>query len=303
MQKKNNYLIKISSIIFFYFLVFLFFPNISFANDISLKKGVVEITNLSGKKQPITVHTYRSSDLFNVNSHIIESKNAIVIIDVQATLENAREVREYAEKLNKKIVAVLITHSHPDHYMGLEVFKDIASYAAVETINSIKKRYGNDLILLQNMGVAEIPETMQLPTKIINSSITFDNVIYDTASYPATHGADDVTVFMLKSYQAVFSGDLLATKHLLMYDFDKYEEAVIDLQKMNDYQHAFLGHEAVTGFQSVLKLNLEYIRIAKKSIAKSNTAEEYIKEMEKLYPNYSKISSFQLPMLKERYFK
>ncbi|MBI4650363.1 MBL fold metallo-hydrolase, partial [Candidatus Desantisbacteria bacterium] len=53
-----------------------------------------------------------------VCSHIIESENKLVIIDTLLLRPYAERLRKYADSLNKPIERVIITHFHPDHWLG-----------------------------------------------------------------------------------------------------------------------------------------------------------------------------------------
>lgn len=57
------------------------------------------------------------------NSILIEGSDGVIVVDVQTTLESAREVLAEFRKVTAKPVAALIyTHSHPDHTYGAAAF-------------------------------------------------------------------------------------------------------------------------------------------------------------------------------------
>jgi glyoxylase-like metal-dependent hydrolase (beta-lactamase superfamily II) len=95
----------------------------------------------------VRIHTFISA--FTANNianatHIIESENALVLIDGQFLAHYAREFRSYADRLTKnsgkKIVRLYLSHFHPDHWFGLgTAFTDIPIYALPETIDAIKQ--------------------------------------------------------------------------------------------------------------------------------------------------------------------
>ena len=72
------------------------------------------------KQGGVCVHTSIASDtgdnIANA-THIVESKNALVLIDSQFLAPDARKFRKYAKDLRKPIR--LIFHRHPDHWFGL----------------------------------------------------------------------------------------------------------------------------------------------------------------------------------------
>src|SRR5260370_30426300 len=94
----------------------------------------------------VRIHTFVSAftaDNIANATHIIESQNALVLVDGQFLAHYAREFRRYADDLartsGKKIERLYLSHSHPDHWFGLgAAFDDIPIYALPETIAFIK---------------------------------------------------------------------------------------------------------------------------------------------------------------------
>jgi glyoxylase-like metal-dependent hydrolase (beta-lactamase superfamily II) len=68
---------------------------------------------------------------FRVASVIIEGKDEIVIVDTQWTLANAHRVLAEILEIDKPIKAIFVTHAHPDHYFGTQVFTDAFPNAPV----------------------------------------------------------------------------------------------------------------------------------------------------------------------------
>jgi glyoxylase-like metal-dependent hydrolase (beta-lactamase superfamily II) len=70
--------------------------------------------------QPITIHQHTSGEqgLF-VNAYLIETPNGVVAVDGTLTRSESRAFRLLFETLNKPLLAVLVTHAHPDHVAGI----------------------------------------------------------------------------------------------------------------------------------------------------------------------------------------
>ena len=56
------------------------------------------------------------------NSHIIETKNELRMIDAQFNFKLARTLKKYIDKLGKPLVQIILSHNHPDHWFGAEIF-------------------------------------------------------------------------------------------------------------------------------------------------------------------------------------
>ena len=54
-----------------------------------------------------------------VNSYAIETSEGIVAVDGTLTVSDGRALRAHVESFRKPLLAVLVTHAHPDHYGGI----------------------------------------------------------------------------------------------------------------------------------------------------------------------------------------
>jgi len=83
-----------------------------------------------------------SENSFGVASVIITGKTDAVLIDAQFTLADAEQVAQEIKKSGKKLTAIYVSHTDPDFYFGLEVFKkyfpEVTAYASPATVESIK---------------------------------------------------------------------------------------------------------------------------------------------------------------------
>ena len=54
-----------------------------------------------------------------VNAYLVETAAGIVAVDALLTVSESQAMRDALERTGKPLNAVLLTHSHPDHYAGL----------------------------------------------------------------------------------------------------------------------------------------------------------------------------------------
>lgn len=125
----------------------------------------------------VRIHTFISAftaDNIANATHIIESKNALVLIDGQFLAHYAREFRKYADGLTKatgkKIERLYLSHFHPDHWFGLgTAFADIPVYALPETIDDIKEHgAASRQDHLKKLGDQAPPEKIVIPENKVN---------------------------------------------------------------------------------------------------------------------------------------
>ncbi len=107
-----------------------------------------------------TVHTYVAS-ILGTSAHIIEGPEHLLIVDSQFLLPYALDFKKYIDSLNKPIQYMFISHSHPDHYLGLAAFPDVKAKALKETVREINDK-GSELLEAQKEVWSE-----KMPTDIV----------------------------------------------------------------------------------------------------------------------------------------
>lgn len=91
----------------------------------------------------LKIEVYNASEnSFGVASVIVSGKTDAVLIDAQFTLADAEKVAQEIKKSGKKLTTIYVSHTDPDFYFGLEVFKkyfpEVTAYASPATVESIK---------------------------------------------------------------------------------------------------------------------------------------------------------------------
>ena len=69
---------------------------------------------------PATIHTHACGEggIF-VNAYLIESCAAVVAVDATLSESESKALRKEVEAIGKPLLAVLVTHPHPDHVAGI----------------------------------------------------------------------------------------------------------------------------------------------------------------------------------------
>ena len=86
---------------------------------------------------PPAIYTYTAAanGLF-VNSYLVETDDGVVAIDGSLLVSDAQAFRARLDALHKPLLAVLVTHGHPDHFNGvIELVRgqgDVPVYATAE---------------------------------------------------------------------------------------------------------------------------------------------------------------------------
>lgn len=145
-----------------------------------------------------------------VNAYLVETTNGVVAVDGLLTVSAAKEMRASLERLGKPLLAALVTHSHPDHYVGLGHFLagyDVPIVAPQGVIDTIAADDATKDQIIGPMFGDEWPTNRVFPNTSIGDgeSLTFDDVTFtviDLGPGESPHdspwllGTDEKTVFL-----------------------------------------------------------------------------------------------------------
>jgi len=91
----------------------------------------------------VTVHTHACGEggIF-VNAYLVETRAGVVAIDSTLTESESKGFRKELEALKKPLLAVLVTHPHPDHVAGITnlVAKDSAKIVSTKPVFDLMRR-------------------------------------------------------------------------------------------------------------------------------------------------------------------
>jgi glyoxylase-like metal-dependent hydrolase (beta-lactamase superfamily II) len=146
---------------------------------------------------PVAVHQYSAPEAqFLVNTWFVETPNGVVVIDTQFTVSQAKAAKQKLDALKKPLLAVLLTHAHPDHVNGtaeLLAGADVpvvtleGVHAVLEAIDGPKRAYWGPQLK------DEYPAKTVFPTKCLKAgeSITFDGVRFTVHDLGAGESGDE----------------------------------------------------------------------------------------------------------------
>src|SRR5216683_3096645 len=89
------------------------------------------------------IHTYRAAEAgLCVNSYLVEAESGVVVIDTNLLVSDIAALRARLAALKKPLLAILVTHAHPDHFNGvLDLVRDreVPVYAAASVARVIEE--------------------------------------------------------------------------------------------------------------------------------------------------------------------
>jgi glyoxylase-like metal-dependent hydrolase (beta-lactamase superfamily II) len=243
-----------------------------------------------------------------VNAYIFSDNQSIILIDCLRNSEEAMLLADVIKKQNKPLTHILITHGHPDHYLGMNILKqEFPNAAIVVTKQEIK----NDIISfskwMENVGWLDKEPTMK--PKTVQNENGFDyekNIeVLNSKTLALTEGAilelnsdyspaecEHLTTIYNQELNAFLTSDFCYNGVHMWLAIDKenitYWKAQLDQFKKElaaQNPTIYPGHGKPAGI-SLFDEVKKYIEDFEQTIANSKTRTEAMQAMKSLYPNH-----------------
>jgi len=163
----------------------------------------------------ITIHTHACGEggIF-VNAYLIETPNAVVAVDATLSESESQAFRREVDALGKPLLAVLVTHPHPDHVAGITNLvaggrpKIIATAPVLELMRRLEEPKREQWTPVFG---AEWVQRWTYPDTIVKSGerLSFDGVTYSVLDIGPGGDSDANSVWFLESpVRTAFLSDL-----------------------------------------------------------------------------------------------
>ncbi|MBO0662111.1 MBL fold metallo-hydrolase [Jiella flava] len=245
----------------------------------------------------IRLHTFISAftqgNIANA-THIVESENALVLVDGQFLAPYARQFRQYADRLGKPIDRIYLSHRHPDHWFGLaSAFRDVPIYALQETIDFLTADGSTSLQDHWTMGTLA-PDDIIIPQHVANAGdVDIDGVRYVLHKVTNTE-IDFLLTLALPDYLVYIAQDLIYSgNHLYLTKYMNNWIGVLQDILHSDYEIFLPGHGFPTDKNGVAD-NIQYITVAMEAVGRGFSNEEFKKFMIGQFPEKKCPSIFNI---------
>ncbi len=245
-----------------------------------------------------TVHTIQAPlDGELTNAQLIETPDTLILIDTLQLSTHAGEMKEYIDSLGKPLERVIVTHYHPDHWMGGATFKGYPIYALQEVIDRIAALADFLLGYHRNIHTENpdlIPSEKVLPTlPLAEGILEIGGVKLNLIKISETESPVNLLV-ELPDEKVVLAQDLVYDKVYAYFGdrttdgdfpFDNWIAVLNDL-KSKGYSLVIPGHGNPSS-PAIFDVQIEYLEFAKKLVVEDGLkGEELIKAITDQYPDY-----------------
>jgi glyoxylase-like metal-dependent hydrolase (beta-lactamase superfamily II) len=204
-----------------------------------------------------TIHRFPSKhEGAFVSAYLVETASGVVAVDGLLQVSAAKEMRAGLDALGKPLLAVLLTHSHPDHYAGRgagAAGADVPIYAPQGVIDTIT---ADDALKDQIVGPffgEDWPADRVFPNTAIadGESVSFDDVKFTVVDLGPSESPHDSPWILGDDAKTVFLGDQIYDhKHCYLAD-GFYEEWLRNIETLRtrfpDGAAFYIGHGGPVG--------------------------------------------------------
>jgi glyoxylase-like metal-dependent hydrolase (beta-lactamase superfamily II) len=217
----------------------------------------------------VSVHRFEAS-LFPVNAYLVETRTSVVVVDATLGVSDGRNLRSRVEALGKPLAAIIVTHSHPDHYGGVSSLldgADVPVYAVAGVNEVIRRDDATKEQILRPMFGDEWPAARTFPSRIVKDGervAIADAVFTVTDLGPGESPHDSLWRLEGDGPPQVFVGDLVYSHmHPFLGDgfFDRW---LINLERstreLPGDAKILMGHGQPVSGHAILRWQTSYIR-------------------------------------------
>jgi glyoxylase-like metal-dependent hydrolase (beta-lactamase superfamily II) len=163
----------------------------------------------------VRIHPHLSgeSGIF-ANAYLIETANGTVAVDATLTRSESRALRSSVDKLGKPLLAVLITHAHPDHVAGLTELVGTADIPIVALASVAVSMRATEAAKHAQWGPVfkdEWIDRWTYPTRLVQDreAVTLDGITYRIYDLGPGGDCDANGIWIMETApRAAFVGDL-----------------------------------------------------------------------------------------------
>jgi len=163
--------------------------------------------------RPLEVDVFTGPETaFFATSTLIMGERTAILVDAQLTRSAGRELAEWVAAKNRQLLAIVVTHQHPDHYWGAEevlrLFPAAQLLAAPSVVEGIVRTAGPKVAQWKPVYGDDIPDQPLVPAPLLPQPLMIDRQLIRVLQLGQADCAGS-TVAHIPSIRTVVAGDFV----------------------------------------------------------------------------------------------
>lgn len=220
----------------------------------------MQMSGVDPKQASLSVQPYTSSDAGAwANSYLISGETEAILFDVFMLRSDANKVADKITKSGKTLKRVMISHAHPDHFMGLDViterFPDVQIVSTSNVVTDIKTDGPRMFSMLSGKLGPEGPRRLVVPEPLAVPVLTLEGIELPVVEFGEGESRHTAAVH-IPELESLLSADLVYNQAHLYLQERHLESWLMRLNELETFTKGRIatihpGHGKAAGLELI----------------------------------------------------
>jgi len=227
----------------------------------------------------------------SVNSYLITGRDKAMLVDAQLVRSETEKVIAMVKASGKELETIVVTHAHPDHFMGLaqlaKAFPSARIVARPPVVEALPAAFDRFRPLLEKFFPGDVADAYVLPQPLVEPRLELEGVAIEVRDFH--EGESEYTsALVIPSLRAALVSDMVydhVHPWLNELRFDGVKAHVEALRALPEVDTLYPGHGGAIGkaqLDEYVAYVDEFLRVA----AEAPDAKAIIDAMSAAHPDY-----------------
>lgn len=238
------------------------------------------------------------------NSYLISGESEAILFDVSMLQSDTQQIADGIARSGKNLKTVMISHAHPDHFLGLDVlterFPGVRVVSTLNVIGDIKTDGPGMFSMLRDKLGREGPTRLVIPDPLTEQDLTIEGVKLEVVEFGEGE-SKHVAAAYIPTLTALLSADLVYNQAHLYLQEKHLESWLARLDELETYAKKRVntihpGHGKAAGLELIGQTRAYLHDFA--NAVRSGNAESAEQTMLEKYPKYHVkqfLTAFSIP--------